>query len=188
MLSTDRRSRNSATLPRTVVPAMQLLDNIVAPWAPPQRTSGAMDQQRRESIQRMGIPSSCTPAYYSNPPSSSSTPRRHSPFPGGTQSGRRNMSQPLVGDYTVLIYPYSVCVSWFIVHIHFIHSYLPARSGRSGHFWIPSRCSIARLSKSQDAHEPAARFWSLLRCTAYGFSTWISLPTTPHPSLHWDSP
>ena len=129
MLSTDRRSRNSTTLPHTVVPAMQLLDNIVAPWAPPQHTFGAMDQQQWESIQRMGIPFPHTPAYYSNPPSSSSIPRQCSPFPGGTQSGRCNVSQLLVGDYTILICPYSVhCILTHCTYTLCIHSYLPACS------------------------------------------------------------
>ena len=101
---------NSMPLPLSTTPEIQLPSNEVTAWALPQHNTGSVDQQWQGSIQCMGIPSSCVPAYYSNSASSSSTPRRHTPFPGGHQSGRCNGSQPLVGNYTVLVFPYSVCI------------------------------------------------------------------------------
>ena len=83
--------------------------NITQPWIPPQPTQGSMEQQRRVSYTQhpAGVSSSSVPAYFSNPPASSHPRRPRNPFPGGKKV-TWEPGQPIVANYLVMIFPYTV--------------------------------------------------------------------------------
>jgi hypothetical protein len=74
-----------------------------------------MEQQRRVSYTQhpAGVSSSSVPAYFSNPPASSHPRRPHNPFPGGRKVSREP-GQPVVANYLVMIFPYTVSLSIFV--------------------------------------------------------------------------
>ena len=102
-----------------------LNSSMATPWASPCPVQGTMDQQRRTSIQYhpSGVPASSVPAYYSNPPASTSHKRQSSPFPGATRMLRANANQPSSLDFTLLIFPYPVCVALLPFSYKMLHTF-----------------------------------------------------------------